>query len=149
MTSRIQYILGLSAFYHDSAACLLADGDIVAAAQEERFTRKKGDASFPRHAIEYCLESAGIVAGDLAYVGFYDKPLLKFERILETYLGVTEDSGPFSWQLPYGSGTSSTWRSRSGTGSGTKERSSTPSTTNPMRPARFSLPPLRKRRSSP
>jgi len=85
---RMSYILGISAFYHDSAACLLRDGAIVAAAQEERFTRKKGDAGFPRHAAQYCLETAGIGASDLAYVGFYDKPLLKFERILETYLGV-------------------------------------------------------------
>lgn len=82
------YILGISAYYHDSAACLLADGRIAAAAQEERFTRKKGDATFPRHAVEYCLRSAGITVKDLAHVGFYDKPLLKFERILETYLGV-------------------------------------------------------------
>jgi len=82
------HILGISAFYHDSAACLLSDGKIVAAAQEERFTRKKGDASFPAHAVEYCLRSAGIAVKDLACVGFYDKPLLKFERILETYLGV-------------------------------------------------------------
>jgi carbamoyltransferase len=83
-----QYILGISAFYHDSAACLLRDGEIVAAASEERFTRKKGDPDFPRRAVDYCLESAGIGVSDLAYVGFYDKPLLKFERILETYLGV-------------------------------------------------------------
>src|SRR5213592_1811406 len=82
------YILGISAFYHDSAACLLRDGVIVAAAQEERFTRKKGDAGFPQHAAQYCLNAAGIGARELAYVGFYDKPLLKFERILETYLGV-------------------------------------------------------------
>jgi carbamoyltransferase len=81
------HILGISAFYHDSAACLLRDGEIVAAAQEERFTRKKGDAAFPRRAVAYCLEAGGITAGDLAFVGFYDKPLLKFERILETYLG--------------------------------------------------------------
>jgi carbamoyltransferase len=81
------HILGISAFYHDSAACLLRDGEIVAAAQEERFTRKKGDASFPQHAVAYCLGVEGITAADLAYVGFYDKPLLKFERILETYLG--------------------------------------------------------------
>jgi carbamoyltransferase len=83
-----QFILGISAFYHDSAACLLRDGEIVAAAQEERFTRKKGDASFPTHALDYCLRSAGIGVRDLAAVGFYDKPLLKFERILETYLAV-------------------------------------------------------------
>ncbi len=82
------YILGISAFYHDSAACLLRDGEIVAAAQEERFTRKKGDASFPERAVDYCLRHGGISAQDLAFVGFYDKPLLKFERILETYLGV-------------------------------------------------------------
>src|SRR2546427_12438722 len=82
------HILGLSAFYHDSAACLLRDGEIIAAAQEERFTRKKGDAAFPAHAVEYCLKAGGITVADLDYVGFYDKPLLKFERILETYLGV-------------------------------------------------------------
>ncbi len=82
------YILGISAYYHDSAACLLRDGAIVAAAQEERFTRKKGDADFPANAVAYCLAEAGIGPGDLTYVGFYDKPLLKFERILETYLGV-------------------------------------------------------------
>jgi carbamoyltransferase len=81
------HILGISAFYHDSAACLLRDGEIIAAAQEERFTRKKGDASFPRHAVEYCLREGGISVKDLSCVGFYDKPLLKFERILETYLG--------------------------------------------------------------
>jgi carbamoyltransferase len=83
-----QYVLGISAFYHDSAAALLGDGEIVAAAQEERFTRKKGDAAFPAAAVGYCLREAGITVQDLSYVGFYDKPLLKFERILETYLGV-------------------------------------------------------------
>ena len=80
------YILGISAFYHDSAACLLKDGEIVAAAQEERFTRKKHDQSFPSNAIKYCLKEAGINASDLGIVAFYDKPFLKFERILETYL---------------------------------------------------------------
>src|SRR6266849_796960 len=84
-----QFILGVSAFYHDSAACLLRDGEILAAAQEERFTRKKGDDSFPAHAVDYCLRTAGIGTKDLAHVGFYDKPLLKFERILESYLGVS------------------------------------------------------------
>ncbi|MEW5977284.1 MAG: carbamoyltransferase [Acidobacteriota bacterium] len=79
-------ILGISAFYHDSAAALLVDGQIVAAAQEERFTRKKHDHDFPVHAIQYCLSEAGIRAADLDYVGFYDKPLLKFDRLLETYL---------------------------------------------------------------
>ena len=82
------YVLGISAFFHDSAACLLRDGVIVAAAQEERFTRKKGDASFPSNATAYCLAEAGITTTDVDYVGFYDKPILKFERILETYLGI-------------------------------------------------------------
>ena len=79
-------ILGLSAFYHDSAAALVVDGRIVAAAQEERFTRKKHDASFPRHALEYCLREADIRPSDLDYVGFYDKPVLKFDRLMDTYL---------------------------------------------------------------
>jgi carbamoyltransferase len=83
-----QHILGISAYYHDSAACLLRNGEIVAACQEERFTRKKGDPDFPRRAVAHCLETAGISVGDLTHVGFYDKPLLKFERILETYMGV-------------------------------------------------------------
>lgn len=79
-------ILGISAFYHDSAACLVRDGKIVAAAQEERFTRKKHDPDFPRNAAEYCLKSQGLEIKDINYVVFYDKPLLKFERILNTYL---------------------------------------------------------------
>jgi len=79
-------ILGISAFYHDSAAALVVDGEIVAAAQEERWTRKKHDFGFPYHAIDYCLEEGGLRPDDLDYVGFYDKPFLKFERILETYL---------------------------------------------------------------
>jgi len=87
-------ILGISAFYHDSAACLVEDGKIVAAAQEERFTRKKHDAAFPKHAIEYCLREGDVNAQELDYVGFYDKPLLKFERILENYLGVA----PRGWR---------------------------------------------------
>jgi len=78
-------ILGISAYYHDSAACLIEDGTIVAAAQEERFTRKKHDASFPSRAIEYCLREAGITARQLDLVGFYEKPLVKFDRLLETY----------------------------------------------------------------
>lgn len=80
------YILGISAFYHDSAACLLKDGEILSAAQEERFTRKKGDHTFPIHSINYCLRHARITGKDLSYVVFYDKPFLKFERLLETYL---------------------------------------------------------------
>ena len=79
-------ILGISAFYHDSAAALVVDGQIVAAAQEERFTRKKHDPAFPARAIEYCLQHSGLSPQDLDYVAFYDKPLTKFERLLETYL---------------------------------------------------------------
>lgn len=79
-------ILGVSAFYHDSAACLVIDGDIVAAAQEERFTRTKHDYRFPTNAARYCLTEANLTASDLDFVGFYDKPLLKFDRLLETYL---------------------------------------------------------------
>ena len=81
-------ILGISAFYHDSAAALLRDGEIVAAVSEERFTRKKGDARFPSNAVKYCLREAGIHANELKAVGFYEKPILKFERILESYLHV-------------------------------------------------------------
>ena len=80
------YILGISAFYHDSAACLVKNGEILAAAQEERFTRKKHDSSFPVHAINYCLSEAGIKAGDLSFVSYYEKPFIKFERLLSTYL---------------------------------------------------------------
>ena len=76
-------ILGISAFYHDSAACLLRDGEIVAAAQEERFTRKKHDAHFPTHAVEFCLKHGGVSVRDLKHVVFYDKPMVKFERLLE------------------------------------------------------------------
>jgi carbamoyltransferase len=79
-------ILGISAFYHDSAACLIRDGDIVAAAQEERFTRKKHDPGFPSHAVNYCLREGGISLTDLQSIVFYDKPLVKFERLIETYL---------------------------------------------------------------
>jgi carbamoyltransferase len=79
-------ILGLSAFYHDSAACLVRDGEIIAAAQEERFTRKKHDASFPEHAVKYCLREGGLTVNELDYVTFYEKPFLKFDRILHTYL---------------------------------------------------------------
>jgi len=82
------YILGISCFYHDSAACLLKDGYILTAAQEERFTRKKHDPRFPKHAIKYCLEDAGISIHDLNYIVFYDKPFLTFERLLMSYLTV-------------------------------------------------------------
>ena len=80
------YILGISALYHDSAACLIKDGKIIAAAQEDRFTRKKHDHSFPSNAIQYCLRETDIDGTELDYIAFYDKPFLKFERILETYL---------------------------------------------------------------
>ena len=80
------YILGISAFYHDSAACLIKDGEIIAAVQEERFTRIKHDAGFPHHAIQYCLKEAAIFAGQIDNVVFYEKPFVKFERLLETYL---------------------------------------------------------------
>src|SRR5712691_8427035 len=75
-------VLGISAFYHDSAAAILDDGEVVAAAQEERFTRKRHDAAFPRHALTYCLEEAGLSLDELDAVVFYDKPFLKFERLL-------------------------------------------------------------------
>jgi len=81
-------VLGLSAYYHDSAACLVEDGEIVAAAQEERFTRRKHDASFPAHAVAYCLAERGIAIGNVDLVGFYEKPLVKFGRLLESYLAV-------------------------------------------------------------
>ena len=80
------YILGISAFYHDSAACLLKDGEIIAAVQEERFTRKKHDSSFPCHAIKYCIDEAKIRPNQIDHVVFYEKPFIKFERLLETYL---------------------------------------------------------------
>ena len=80
------YILGISAFYHDSAAALICDGHIVAAAQEERFTRKKHDPEFPKNAIQFCLSEAKIEFSQINYIVFYDKPFIKFERLLETYL---------------------------------------------------------------
>lgn len=87
-------ILGISAFYHDSAACLIQDGKIIAAASEERFTRKKHDASFPKKAIQYCLKEGGIDYKDLTHVGFYEKPFIKFERILSTSLATFPKSFP-------------------------------------------------------
>ena len=80
------YILGISAWYHDSAACLISDGEIIAAAQEERFSRIKHDSNFPLQAIKYCLSEAKINISSVTNVVFYDKPFLKFERLLETYL---------------------------------------------------------------
>ncbi|MBT4498697.1 MAG: hypothetical protein HOC74_13300, partial [Gemmatimonadetes bacterium] len=92
------YILGISAFYHDSAACLVCDGEIIAAAQEERFSRIKHDPGFPRNAVQYCLQEAGITAAELDYVGFYDKPLLTFERLLETHLGTAPRGIRLFWK---------------------------------------------------
>jgi carbamoyltransferase len=95
MSEGIQ-ILGFSCFYHDSAACLVRNGEILAAAQEERFTRVKHDPRFPRHAIRYCLEEVGISIRDVDYVVFYDKPFLTFERLLMSYLTVAP-KGLRSW----------------------------------------------------
>ena len=94
-------VLGISAFYHDSAAALIEDGHLVGAAQEERFTRKKHDAGFPQHAVQYCLDEAGIKLADVDYVAFYDKPFLKFERLLETYLAYAPRGFPsFRMAMP-------------------------------------------------
>ena len=81
-------ILGISAYYHDSAAALVRDGEAVAAAQEERFSRKKHDSRFPRNAVEYCLAEDGAVMDDVDFIVFYDKPFLKFERLIETYMSL-------------------------------------------------------------
>src|SRR5262249_27312711 len=90
----LRHILGISAYYHDAAAALLRDGEILAAAQEERFTRKKNDPDFPVHAIDFCLRHAGLEPSELDAVAFYDKPIVKFARILETYLAVV----PGGWR---------------------------------------------------
>src|SRR6202011_325772 len=96
-------ILGISAFYHDSAAALVRDGEIVAAAQEERFTRKKHDSRFPSKAVEYCLEQEGVGLSDVDFVAFYDKPFLKFERLLETYVAFAPRGFPsFRRAMPPG-----------------------------------------------
>ncbi|HMD35041.1 MAG TPA: carbamoyltransferase [Vicinamibacterales bacterium] len=95
------YILGISAYYHDSAACLLGDGRIVAAAQEERFTRKKHDSAFPSNAVAYCLREAGITIEQVDHVAFYEKPLVKFDRLLETAVGVAPRGfRPFLMAMP-------------------------------------------------
>ena len=90
------YILGISCFYHDSAACILKNGDILAAAQEERFSRKKHDPRFPNNAVKYCLDEAGITINDIDHLAYYDKPLLTFERLLMSYL-TTAPKGLRSW----------------------------------------------------
>ena len=86
-------ILGISAYYHDSAAALLVDGNVISAAQEERFSRRKHDPSFPSHAIRSCLDQAGLRISDLDAVTYYEKPLLTFERLLETYIGASPRGG--------------------------------------------------------
>src|SRR5690349_18201981 len=97
----MRYVLGISAFYHDSAAALLADGKILAAAQEERFSRRKNDARFPLRAIEFCLRHAGIAPNDLEAVAFYEKPILKFSRTLETFLSLAPRGiGAFTRTMP-------------------------------------------------
>ncbi|HWW86071.1 MAG TPA: carbamoyltransferase N-terminal domain-containing protein, partial [Vicinamibacterales bacterium] len=94
-------VLGISAFYHDSAACLVVDGEVVAAAQEERFTRKKHDAAFPALAVQSCLDEARLGPAQLDYIAFYEKPLRKFERLLETYLAFAPRGFPsFAQALP-------------------------------------------------
>ena len=94
-------VLGISAFYHDSAAALVVDGQIVAAAQEERFTRRKHDPGFPSRAIEYCLAEAGLTIEQLDYVGYYEKPLLKFGRLLENAIAASPFGfGPFLAAMP-------------------------------------------------
>ena len=80
------HVLGISAFYHDSAACMVKDGELIAAAQEERFTRLKHDQKFPSNAINYCIKESNIASSEIDYIVFYDKPFLKFERLIETYL---------------------------------------------------------------
>lgn len=100
-TEKLTSILGVSAFYHDSAACLVQNGQIVAAAQEERFTRKKHDAGFPHHAVEFCLAQGGVGIRDVDYLVFYDKPFVKFERLLETYLSYAPKGlGSFLTAIP-------------------------------------------------
>ena len=140
-------ILGISAFYHDAAAALLVDGRIVAAAQEERFSRIKHDDGFPRQAIEYCLRSAGLKPEDLDCVGFYDKPWLKFERMLETYLAFAPRGMRRSCAMP-------PWlrmklhvprQLRRGLLAATASGSYSPSTTNRTPPVRSSRRHLRTR----
>src|SRR5947208_8916337 len=87
-------ILGISAFYHDSAACVVRDGRIIAASQEERFTRMKHDASFPKHAVDYCLREAGTAIDGVDFVAFYEKPFIKFDRIWEPYLSWGTEANP-------------------------------------------------------
>ena len=148
-------ILGISAYYHDSAACLVQDGQIVAAAQEERFTRKKHDAGFPSHAVEYCLSQGGVAIGEVDYLVFYDKPLIKFERLLETYLSYAPQGiRSFLTAIPVWIKEKLFLRNlldkalREVGGLGENMMLSLPcflvNIMNPMRPRRFSLRPFRK-----
>ena len=98
---KVTSILGLSAFYHDSAAALIKDGKIIAAAQEERFTRKKHDASYPFNAVEFVLNEAKLKLSDIDHIAFYEKPFLKFERLLETYVAFAPKGfKSFSMSMP-------------------------------------------------
>src|SRR3990167_4206170 len=100
-TGKKLYILGISCYYHDSAACIIKDGKLIAAAEEERFTRKKHDNSFPINSIHYCIKEAGITVKELNYVAFYEKPLLKFERLLSQHLESFPNSyKTFVFQMP-------------------------------------------------
>ena len=142
--SKPTVVLGISGFYHDSAAAIVRDGDIVAAAQEERFTRGKHDPGFPQRAIEYCLREAGVTPDELDAVAFYEKPLTKFERLLETYLAFAP-AGFAS--LPAGDAGLAEAEAAPAAGDGPRaERpvpraaTSSPSTTSRTRPAPSSLP---------
>ena len=92
-TTNPRRVIGISAYYHDSAAALIIDGEIISAVQEERFTRKKHDSSFPKEALKYCLKSNKLTLKDIDHVIYYEKPLITFERLLETYLGAAPRGG--------------------------------------------------------
>ena len=144
-------ILGISAFYHDSAAALVVDGRIAAAAQEERFTRKKHDPAFPAKAIAYCLQEASLTPGELDYVAFYDKPLTKFERLLETYLAFAPAGfRSFRLAMPLWLKDKLHMRRtiRHELGARPPPAWSLPTTMRPMPPAHFFPSPFDKRRSS-
>ncbi len=140
-------ILGISAFYHDSAAALVRDGEIVAANQEERFTRKKHDPAFPARAIESCLQSASITPAEIDYVCFYEKPIRKFERLLETYLAFAPSGfSSFAWRCRCGSRNASGCRKTFAARSDPRYdlRSSSRIITKATRPAHFSRVRTRK-----
>ena len=92
-TTNPRRVIGISAYYHDSAAALIVNGEIISAVQEERFTRKKHDSNFPKNALKYCLENSHLTLQDIDHIIYYEKPLLTFERLLETYLGAAPRGG--------------------------------------------------------